>query len=356
MKIVFTGGGSAGHVTPNIALMPTFKAEGWQMDYIGSETGIERKLIEALAVPYHAVSSGKLRRYMDVKNFSDPLRLIKGIVQAGILLRKLKPNVVFSKGGFVAVPVIIGSWLNKIPVVIHESDMTPGLANKLSLPFATKVCVSFPETLKYIPQAVCTGTPIRQELLQGNADAGLAFCNFTKALPVLLVIGGSLGSEKINAAVRSGLATLTTTFQIIHLCGKGNVKSELATERYKQFDYVTAEMADILACASLVISRAGANSIFELLALRKPALLIPLSAAASRGDQILNAASFKKNGYAKVLQEESLTPESLVANVQELYRERETVIEKMNAAQKKNSVDEIVGIIKQVALNERTFV
>ena len=169
-RIILTGGGTAGHVTPNIALVPKLKEKGYDIQYIGSYDGIERKLIEDLKIPYYGIASGKLRRYFDIKNFSDPFRVIKGYGQAIRLMKKLKPSVVFSKGGFVAVPVVMAAKHCHIPVVIHESDLTPGLANKLSIPSATKVCCNFPETISHIPdgKAVLTGSPIRQELLKGN--------------------------------------------------------------------------------------------------------------------------------------------------------------------------------------------
>ena len=203
-RIVLTGGGTAGHVTPNIALIPRLKELGYDIHYIGTYDGIERKLIEEIGIPYYGISSGKLRRYFDVKNFSDPFRVIKGYFQAKKLMKKLKPDIVFSKGGFVAVPVVLAAKHSHIPSIIHESDMTPGLANKLSIPSATKICCNFPETMSHLPEgrAVLTGSPIRQELLTGNKLAGLKFCGFTANKPVILVIGGSLGAVAVNNAIR----------------------------------------------------------------------------------------------------------------------------------------------------------
>ena len=238
-RIVLTGGGTAGHVTPNIALIPSLKEKGYEISYIGSYNGIERKLIEDLNIPYYGIASGKLRRYFDVKNFSDPFRVVKGYTQARALMKKLKPDVVFSKGGFVAVPVVLAAKHRHIPVVIHESDMTPGLANKLSLPAATKVCCNFPETLEHLPegQAVLTGSPIRQELLKGNKLNALKFCGFTANKPVLMVIGGSQGSVIVNDAIRGILPELLKTFQVVHLCGAGKVDPTLNyLEGYVQFE------------------------------------------------------------------------------------------------------------------------
>ena len=224
-RIVLTGGGTAGHVTPNIALLPKLRELGYDIHYIGSYEGIEKKLIEDVNVPYYGIASGKLRRYFDPKNFSDPFRVLKGYGEARKILKKLKPDVVFSKGGFVAVPVVLAAKHLHIPVIIHESDMTPGLANKLCIPSAKKVCCNFPETLKYLPEdkAVLTGSPIRAELLKGDRLAGLQYTHLSAARPIILVIGGSLGSVKVNQAVRSILPRLLEKFQVIHICGKGNL-------------------------------------------------------------------------------------------------------------------------------------
>ena len=347
-KIVLTGGGTAGHVTPNIALFPALKEAGYEISYIGSYDGMERKLIEDLGIPYYGISSGKLRRYFDPKNFSDPFRVVKGYFEAKKLLKKLKPNVVFSKGGFVSVPVVLAAKACKVPALIHESDMTPGLANKLCIPSAAKVCCNFPETVKCLPEnkAVLTGTPIRQELLSGDAREGLKFCGFNAAKPVILVIGGSLGSVAVNTAVRSILPELLKDFQVIHLCGKDKLDASLnGTEGYVQFEYIKDELPDLFAAADLIISRAGANSICEILALRKPNILIPLSAAASRGDQILNANSFAKQGFSTVLEEEVLTADTLSQAIEETYKNRQQFIDKMSESHLNNAVKTIMGLI-----------
>ena len=290
-RIILTGGGTAGHVTPNIALLPRLKELGYDIQYIGSYTGIEKELIEPFGIPYHGISSGKLRRYFSVQNFTDPFRVLKGFREAHKLIRQLKPDVIFSKGGFVSVPVVLAGKRCKVPVIIHESDMTPGLANKIAIPSAAKVCCNFPETLKSLPEgkAVLTGSPIRQELLSGNKIAAMDMCHFTSDKPVILVIGGSLGAVAVNNAVREALPELLKDFQIIHLCGKGKMDESLKdVEGYCQFEYIKNELRNLFALADIVISRAGANAICELLALHKPNLLIPLSANASRGDQILS--------------------------------------------------------------------
>ncbi|KLU68772.1 MAG: hypothetical protein RHS_5419 [Robinsoniella sp. RHS] len=350
-RIILTGGGTAGHVTPNIALLPRLKELDYDVQYIGSFDGIEKKLIEELSIPYYGIASGKLRRYFDPKNFSDPFKVIKGYFQARKLMKRLKPDVIFSKGGFVAVPVVLAAKHRHIPVIIHESDMTPGLANKLSIPSADKICCNFPETLSHLPEgkAFLTGSPIRQELLSGNKLAALKFCGFTANKPVLLIIGGSLGSAAVNAAIRNILPQLLKTFQVIHLCGKDKIDESLKNmEGYVQYEYIKQELADLFALADVVVSRAGANAICELLALRKPNLLIPLSAAASRGDQILNAASFKRQGFSEVLEEETLSPEVLLNTIQKLYESRRTYVAAMEKSQQNDAIGKIVTLIGQV--------
>ena len=350
-RIVLTGGGTAGHVTPNIALLPHLKKLGYDIQYIGSYDGIEKKLIEELGISYHGISSGKLRRYFDIKNFSDPFRVAKGFFQAKKLLKQLKPDIIFSKGGFVTVPVVQAAKTQHIPVILHESDMTPGLANRLALPAASKICCNFPETVSHLPEgkAVVTGSPIREELRHGNRLSALQFCGFTADKPVLLIIGGSLGSVAVNQAIRSILPELLQSFQVIHLCGKGNLDPSLNdTSGYVQYEYIKNELADLFALADIVVSRAGANAICELLELRKPNLLIPLSAAASRGDQILNAASFQKQGFSVVLQEEDLTSDLLLARILNLYENRQTYINAMDKSSASNAVDTIVALIETI--------
>ena len=350
--IILTGGGTAGHVTPNLALIPSLKAAGYAIRYIGSYNGMERKLIENADIPYDGISSGKLRRYFDLKNFSDPFRVLKGYAEALKLLKKYKPDVLFSKGGFVAVPVVLAARHYHIPTIIHESDMTPGLANKLCIPSAKWVCCNFPETLKYLPgeKAVLTGSPIREELLQGDRLAGLQYTNLSAAKPIILVIGGSLGSVKVNGAVRSILPKLLEQFQVIHICGKGNLdESLIGTSGYVQYEYVDSPLKHLFAAADLIVSRAGANSICEILALRKPNVLIPLSAAASRGDQILNANSFAKQGYSTVLEEEQVTDSTLFEAIHNTYENRRTFIENMEKSHLNNAVDTIMKLINDCA-------
>ena len=348
--IVLTGGGTAGHVTPNIALIARLKEEGYKISYIGSYTGIEKTLIEEQGIPYYGISSGKLRRYFDLKNFTDPFRVLKGFGEARKLLKKLQPDIVFSKGGFVSVPVVVAAGRLKIPTIIHESDMTPGLANRLCIPSAVKVCCNFPETKSHLPEgkAVVTGTPIRQELLSGDPQKGRDFTGFTSDKPVLLIIGGSLGAQAVNTAVRNILPQLLPEFQVVHLCGKGKKDESLTgLTGYVQYEYIEKELADLFAMADIVISRAGANAICELQALKKPNLLIPLSANASRGDQILNARSFEKQGFSMVLEEEEITDQVLLDAVKKLFENRDTYRRAMEDAPGQDSIAVICDLIHQ---------
>lgn len=347
-KIILTGGGTAGHVTPNIALIPELQKRGYEIHYIGSKDGIEKKLMADFDIPYYGISSGKLRRYFDVKNFTDPVRILKGYAEAAKLIKKIEPDVIFSKGGFVTVPVVLAARRKKVPCVLHESDLSPGLANKLCIPSATAICANFPETLSHLPEekAHLTGSPIRRELFSGNRLKGLDFCGFNTGKPVILVIGGSLGSVCVNEAVRGILPQLLEKFQIIHLCGKGKLDEELqGTEGYVQFEYIQKELCDLLDAADLVISRAGANAICELLALHKPNILIPLSLNASRGDQILNAESFEKQGFSFVIREEDLTGEKLLDAVNEVYGKKNTYINAMAESNQHNAVTLVADII-----------
>jgi len=343
-----TGGGTAGHVTPNLALIPKLKEKNFEIKYIGSLDGIEKTIIEENNIPYFGISSGKLRRYFDFKNFTDPFKVLKGVIDANKILSKEKPDVIFSKGGFVAVPVVIAAHLKKIPIVAHESDMTPGLANKLSAPFCDKLCVTFRESLKYIKdnKGILTGSPIRKEILDGKKEKGIKICTFNNNKEIIFIMGGSTGSKVINDLIRNNIDVLLKEFNVIHICGKGNVEKKLLNKSgYRQFEYVNEELPHLMACADYIISRAGANSIFEFLTLKKPTLLIPLSKKASRGDQILNAKSFLKEGYALMVEEEELNNNVFLDKIQELKKEKNTLIKNMENSQMQNGVENIVKIL-----------
>ncbi|MDR3593955.1 undecaprenyldiphospho-muramoylpentapeptide beta-N-acetylglucosaminyltransferase [Clostridium sp.] len=347
-KIIMTGGGTAGHVTPNLALIPKLKEKGFEIKYIGSRDGIEKEIIANNNIPFFGISCGKLRRYFDLKNFTDPFKILKGIAEAVRIISKEKPDIIFSKGGFVAVPVVIAASMKKIPVVAHESDITPGLANKLSAPFCDKLCVTFRESLNYVKgnKGVLTGSPIREEMLHGDKIKGKRICNFTDDKEVLLIMGGSLGSKLINEEIRKNLGELLNEFNIIHICGKGNLEGNLKNKAgYKQFEYVSEELPDLMNAADYIVSRAGANSIFEFLALKKPTLLIPLSKKASRGDQILNSKSFEKEGYSLMIEEEEIKEQILYKKIIELKRRKRELIENMEKSQVKNGVEAIIGVL-----------
>lgn len=348
-KIVLTGGGTAGHVTPHFALVPHLQEEGWEIHYIGTHEGIERDLVSD-RLPYYPISAGKFRRYFDLKNFTDPFRVLKGVADAYSILRKIRPHVVFSKGGFVTVPVTVAAWSLGIPVVLHESDLTPGLANRLSLPFAKQLCLTFPDSLEHVKEGkgIVTGTPIRPELFNGSKSKGLAIANFKKNVPTLLVMGGSLGSAIFNQVIRDNLTVLTEQYQIIHLCGRGNLEPKIKNPRYFQLDYAVDELPDLLDAADFVLSRAGANAIFELVALGKPNILVPLSKQASRGDQILNAQSFANQGFSLVIQEEDFTGQKLLNQLKTLDQNRDKFITAMEASEIGDGTKNVLKVIKEV--------
>lgn len=351
MKILLTGGGSAGHVMPHLALLPYFKAAGDDLYYIGSKSGIEKTLIEKEGIPYKGIASGKLRRYIDFKNLTDIFRVVFGTLQATFYIRRLKPQVLFSKGGFVSVPVAIGAYLNRVPVIIHESDMTPGLANKIALKFCKKVCTTFEETLKYLPKekAIHTGSPIRSALLEGDRAAGLSMCGFREEKPVILLTGGSLGARALNDTLRASLNNLLKDFNVIHLCGKGHIDSSLLNRQgYVQYEFIGDQLADLFAATDLVIARAGSNTITEVAALALPNILIPLPASQSRGDQILNAKAYEQAGYSFLLNEEDLTSTTLEAAVHQVYDHRHTYINAMRTSGQVNGTKAILDVIHGV--------
>ncbi len=349
--VVLTGGGTAGHVMPNLAILPKLKAMGFSVEYIGTQDGMEKEIIGATGIPYHVISAGKLRRYLSIKNLTDLARVMKGCCQAKSVLKKIKPDVVFSKGGFVSVPVVIAASRLKIPVVLHESDMTPGLANRLCIPRADKVCVAFEPTLKHVPagKGVYTGLPIRTALLHGDRQKGLEFCGFSGRKPVMLIMGGSMGAKAVNDALDAVMPELTERFDVAHIRGRGNMLDCCEGKGYVQFSFVDAELPDLYAAADVMISRAGATAVFEILALTMPALLVPLSKASSRGDQILNAAYFEEKGFSLVLQQEDLAPEAIIRAAEELYTKRETLRAAMKREAVGDAAEHVAEIIAEAA-------
>ncbi|WP_053861484.1 undecaprenyldiphospho-muramoylpentapeptide beta-N-acetylglucosaminyltransferase, partial [Staphylococcus aureus] len=279
-KIAFTGGGTVGHVSVNLSLIPTALSQGYEALYIGSKNGIEREMIESQLpeIKYYPISSGKLRRYISLENAKDVFKVLKGILDARKVLKKEKPDLLFSKGGFVSVPVVIAAKSLNIPTLIHESDLTPGLANKIALKFAKKIYTTFEETLNYLPKekADFIGATIREDLKNGNAHNGYQLTGFNENKKVLLVMGGSLGSKKLNSIIRENLDALLQQYQVIHLTGKGLKDAQVKKSGYIQYEFVKEDLTDLLAITDTVISRAGSNAIYEFLTLRIPMLLVPL--------------------------------------------------------------------------------
>jgi UDP-N-acetylglucosamine--N-acetylmuramyl-(pentapeptide) pyrophosphoryl-undecaprenol N-acetylglucosamine transferase len=350
-KIVLTGGGTLGHVTPHLALIPRLKEAGYEIHYIGTENGMEApKMRSVEGITYHAVKSGKLRRYHDWKNFTDPFRVIAGAFQSARLMGRIRPDVVFSKGGFVAVPVVFGAWLHRIPVLCHESDLTPGLANKLCKPFATRFATTFPECADALgKKAEMTGTPLRPELFRGSREKGLSLAGFDGQKPVLLMMGGSSGAQSVNACLREALPRLTGEFDIIHICGKGNLDPALdGTAGYRQIEFLDADLPDVLACTDLVLSRAGANALCEFQALGRPMLLIPYPKGASRGDQILNAKSLEKRGLCRVLLQENMTVDTLTEAIKGTWKDREALSEALKNAPPADGTQRVLEMIKEI--------
>ncbi len=350
-RIVLTGGGTAGHVTPHLSLIPRLKALDYDIHYIGTQNGIEHEMIAKIpGITYHAVQSGKLRRYFSLQNFTDPFRVLWGAFQSVGLMLKLKPDVCFSKGGFVSVPVVIGAWLCRVPAVCHESDLTPGLANRICAKFASRVATTFEECAAALgSKAVMTGTPMRPELFQGSRGAGLALMGFTGQKPILLMTGGSLGAQSVNKCLREALPGLLPTMDVMHLCGKGNLEDALAdTCGYCQKEFLSEELPDALATADIVLSRAGSNTLSELLALHKPMLLVPYPLGASRGDQIQNAESYRKKGLARVLPQEDMTADSLTRELLSLLKGRGALEKALEDYPVKDGTQAVLDLIEEV--------
>lgn len=344
-RIVLTGGGSAGHVTPNLALVPGLREAGIDIHYVGTENGIEHQLVEG-TLPFHVIEAGKLRRYMSRDNITDIFRTIRGVKEARDVLSYLKPDLVFAKGGYVSVPVVQAASKLHIPVILHESDYTPGLANRLCARSASKICLTFEPEAGVHGKQVLTGSPVREKLLHGDRKRGLAAARLKDDKPVLLIMGGSLGAEAINNAVDASLDELLKRFNVIHLRGRGHLNPALHNkDGYRQYEYIGEELPDFYRAADLALSRAGANAVFEFAALRLPALLIPLPLSASRGDQILNAGYFERNHFAKVLDQEKMTPETLIQGLDELARDADSLRASMSAAQSLNGTHNVLKVI-----------
>jgi len=355
-RIVLTGGGTAGHVTPHLSLIPRLAAAGYEIHYIGTANGIEREMIGKLpGVTYHVVKSGKLRRYFSLQNFTDPFRVLHGALTSVRLMRSLKPDVCFSKGGFVSVPVVIGARLAGVPTVCHESDLTPGLANRISAKFVSCVATTFEDCACALgDKAVTTGTPLRPALFCGSREKGLAMAGFAGDKPVLLMTGGSQGAQSVNRCLRDCLPELLPQMDVLHLCGRGNLDAALdGLAGYCQVEFLEDEMADALAAADIVLSRAGSNTLSELLALNKPMLLVPYPLSASRGDQIKNAKCYEKRGLARVLLQEDMNRQSMTEALLALLRDRETLHDAVAAYPVKDGTDAVMELIEEVQRGKR---
>lgn len=332
--IVLTGGGTTGHVAVNLALIPMLLERGWRIYYIGSENGIERELIADFPeVDYFGIPTGKLRRYLTWENVKDFGRVFKGIHAARKLIKRLKPDVIFSKGGFVSVPVLIGGFLNGVPSITHESDLTPGLANRLSFPFVKEVMVTFESSMQHVPakKGYYLGPVIRKQIQGGSRARGLEAYGFSGKKPVLVVLGGSLGAAAVNQVIWDNLDALLERYDILHGVGRGKGDASIRREGYVQVEYIKTAMSDTLAMADIIVSRAGSNAIFEFLYYRKPMLLIPLGTNQSRGDQILNAEQFVSKNYARVLFEAELTTEAFFGRLDEIRRDYDAIVAAQSA-------------------------
>lgn len=360
-KIVLTGGGTAGHVTPNLALIPELKKRKFEVIYIGSKNGMEKDIVTNRNIPYFGINADKLRRYHDFKNFIMPINVLFGIRQAKKILKENNVDIVFSKGGFVSVPVVIAAKELDIPVISHEADITPGLANTIAAPFSKVICCNFEETVKkFGKKGIHTGCPIRERLINGNREKGLKFLAFKEDKPIIFVTGGSLGSKYINELIKDNLEKLIPYVNIVHSCGKGKLNKEYIEVKndgkviqkldgYRQYELIVDELPDIFAASDLVISRAGANVIYEILALKKLNLLIPLTKKASRGDQILNAKSFEKKNYSVVLYEEEQEKNNnlFFEKLMEIKKRKKELITAMNKAGVDDAVNKICDLIEK---------
>lgn len=348
--IAVTGGGSAGHVIPALPVADALLARGHTVHFIGTRSGLEQGYLGDRPITFHGISAGKLRRYFSVQNFTDLFRIAWAVAESFLLLRRIRPSVLFSKGGFVSLPPVFAAWLLGIPVVAHESDLTPGLANRLSLPFIKTLCTSFSGTRfsgffsEFTGRQVVTGTPVRDSLLTGNAALARERYGIDANQAVLLVTGGSLGAEGLNRIIRDNLDALTERFFVVHVCGVGKTFN-VSQPCYIQLEFVDDGWGDLLACADLVVSRAGANALFEWLALGKPNLLVPLPAGGSRGDQLANAEHALARGWSEVVEEDDLTGERLLAALSSLSQHSETYIAAMAEHGAADAVSQLVAEI-----------
>lgn len=342
--IILTGGGTAGHVTPHLAILPYLKKDFDKIYYIGSENGIEKEIIKNANLPYYSVPCAKFNRNFNLNNLKIPFKIYSGYVKAGKIIDEIKPDVIFSKGGYVAIPTILAGKKRKIPIISHESDYSLGLANRLTAKYCKKVLTSFPDTALNLKNGEYVGSPIRNELFNVKKDIAIKTFGFNSNKPILLITGGSQGALAINNAVRNALPDLLPKYNVIHICGKNNLSKEYDQKGYFQVEYMN-NIENAFAVASVCISRAGSNTLFELLALKIPCVLIPLPKGTSRGDQILNAEYFQKLGLVNVLPQQVLTPQALTLAVNSTYANRFNLARNFNKTPIKDASREISNII-----------
>lgn len=343
--IVFTGGGTAGHYAPNYAIIPLIKNDFDEIVYIGSKNGAEKLAAEKRGVKYYGVTTAKLVRSLTPKNALIPFKLLKGISEAKKILKELSPSVVFSKGGYVALPTVLAAHALGVPIISHESDLSVGLANKIAAKYSKSVLTSFKETAEKLPNAHYAGTPLREELFKPRDKAAIKKkFGFDENKKVLLITGGSQGSGAINETVKKSVYGLVNEYNVLHLCGKGKA-ADIKAEGYRQIEFAE-DMGEVYAVADTALSRAGANTLFELIALKIPTLAVPLPKGNSRGDQIENALYFKDNGLIAVLMEENLTPETLISALKDLEKNRGKITSACGATNYRQSAKKIANYIK----------
>ena len=331
-------------MTPNLALVPGLEAAGVECFYIGTENGIEKSLVKD--IPFYSIEAGKLRRYLSRENVSDVFRTVRGRNEALRILRELRPDLVFAKGGYVSVPVVYAAHKLKIPIVLHESDFTPGLANRLCMRKAKEICLTFDSKEAHGGKGILTGSPVRPSLLEGSAERGRGFLGFDGSRPVLLIMGGSLGAQAVNEVVDAAMDELLASYDIVHLRGRGNLNPALEGRRgYRQFEYISDELPDVFQAADIALSRAGANALVELTALQIPPLLVPLPLSASRGDQILNARYYTAQGLAAMIDQDALTPDTLIAALADLYARRDEIMEKMRSSKNLDGTGNVLAVL-----------
>ena len=356
-SLAFTGGGTAGHILPGLAIIKDLKHD-WngRIVWIGSRLEADRFLIRKAGIEYYGIPTGKWRRYLSIENVLDIFKVAAGLIRALGILMVERPLLVFSKGGFVSVPVVIAARILGLPVITHESDFDPGMATKINARVADWILTSYSETKSFLPdrvrgRVILTGNPIRGEILKGSVDFGRRLVPCVPERPLILVLGGSLGASGINDLVVGCLDELLQFACVVHQMGKRTFQP-IAKAGYLAVEYIYEELPDLLAAADLIICRAGANTLSELAALGKPAVLIPLPVSASRGDQIRNARYFASHGGAVYLKQEDATSEGLLETVRNLLNNvprRRTMSAGMRNLGDPEAVKRISEIIKERA-------